>query len=162
MADVFLSYAREDLPFILRLTAALHARNREVRVDLEGIIPSARWMEEIRTAVTEADAVAFVHLHTGLLTQAREWETRDRDRSLLLRGGELEQAETWLADQTGRKPVATPAQAQLVLTSRAPPPAASAASGSPRWRSRWRCWPPSPSSSDRPPSSSAGSRPPVS
>jgi WD40 domain-containing protein/TIR domain-containing protein len=59
-----------------------------------------------------------VHLHTRLLTRAREWEARSRDRSLLLRGGELKQAETWLADQTGRKPVASSAQAQLILTSR--------------------------------------------
>ena len=191
MADVFLSYAREDLPFVRRLTTALQARNREVWVDLEDIIPSARWWEEIRTGITEAHAVAFVispdsiasrvcraeldyateaskrlvpvlarqtpskgvpsalaelnwlsfldgtdfeagvdrmvevldtdldrvHLHTRLLTQAREWE-RGRDRSLLLRGAELKQAETWLADQTGRKPAATPAQAQLILASR--------------------------------------------
>jgi hypothetical protein len=60
MADVFLSYAREDLPFVQRLTAALQARNRQVWVDLEEIIPSARWMEEIRTSIIEADAVVFV------------------------------------------------------------------------------------------------------
>ncbi|MGH3697240.1 MAG: toll/interleukin-1 receptor domain-containing protein [Pseudonocardiaceae bacterium] len=192
MADVFVSYAREDLPFVRRLTAALQGRNREVWVDLEDIIPSVRWREEIRTGITEADAVAFVispdsvasevcqtelnyaieaskrlvpiiarqtphdgvpptlaelnwlpfldgidfeigvdrlievldtdidrvHLHTRLLTRAREWEIRGRDRSLLLRGGELKEAETWLADQTGRKPAATPAQAQLILASR--------------------------------------------
>ncbi|MEO7193786.1 MAG: TIR domain-containing protein [Pseudonocardiaceae bacterium] len=192
MADVFLSYAREDLPFVRRLTAALQARGREVWVDLEDIIPSARWMEEIRTGITEADAVVFVvtpdsvasevcrteldyateaskrlvpilardtpsggvpsalaavhwlsflggtdfeagvdrlvevldtdiarvHLHTRLLTQARAWETRDCDRSLLLRGGELKEAESWLANQAGRKPAATTGQAQLILASR--------------------------------------------
>ena len=60
MADVFVSYAREDLPFVRRLTAALQARDRDVWVDLDDIIPSARWREEIRTAITEADAVVFV------------------------------------------------------------------------------------------------------
>lgn len=60
MADVFVSYAREDLLFVRRLTTALRDRNREVWVDLEGLLPSARWMEEIRTAITEADAVVFV------------------------------------------------------------------------------------------------------
>jgi hypothetical protein len=192
VTDVFLSYAREDLSFVRRLTAALQERNRKVWVDLEDIILSARWMEEIRTGITEADAVMFVitpdwaasticrteldyaieqskrlvpilarqtpdgdippalaelhrqsfldgtgfeagvdrliedldtdidrvRLHTRLLTQAREWETRDRDRSLLLRGSELKEAETWLADQTGRKPSPTPAQVQLILASR--------------------------------------------
>ena len=177
------SYAREDLPFIRRLSAALQARNREVWVDLEDIIPSARWMEEIRTAITEADAVAFVitpdpvtsevcrieldyateaskrlvpiiaretptdgvpaalaelnwlsfldgtdfeagvnrlvevldtdidrvHPHTRLLTQARKWETRSHDSGLLLRGAELKEAETWLADQAGRHTRPSPA-----------------------------------------------------
>jgi hypothetical protein len=60
VADVFLSYAREDLPFVRRLTAAFQSRGRKVWVDLEDIIPSARWMEEIRTGITEADAVVFV------------------------------------------------------------------------------------------------------
>ncbi|MGH3854903.1 MAG: toll/interleukin-1 receptor domain-containing protein [Pseudonocardiaceae bacterium] len=192
MTDVFVSYARKDLLFVRRLTAALRARGRKVWVDLEDIIPSTRWMAEIRTAITEADAVVVVitpdsvasevcrieldcateaskrlvpilaretpadgvpsalaelnwlsfldgtdfeagvdrlveildtdldrvHSHTRLLTQARAWETRDHDRSLLLRGAELKEAETWLADQTGRKPAATPTQAQLVLASR--------------------------------------------
>jgi hypothetical protein len=52
--------ARTYLPFVRRLTAALKARNREAWVDLEDIIPSARWMEEIRTGIIEADAVVFV------------------------------------------------------------------------------------------------------
>jgi hypothetical protein len=38
----------------------LQARSREIWVDLEDIIPSARWRDEIRDAITEADAVVFV------------------------------------------------------------------------------------------------------
>lgn len=60
MADVFVSYARQDLPFVRRLTAALQARGRTVWVDLEGITPSARWLAEIRTAITEADTVVVI------------------------------------------------------------------------------------------------------
>lgn len=60
MADAFLSYAREDRPFVRRLTAALQSRGRTVWVDLEDIIPSACWMQEVRTGITEADAVVFV------------------------------------------------------------------------------------------------------
>jgi hypothetical protein len=60
VADVFVSYAREDMPFVRRLNDALQARNREVWVDLEDIMPSARWREEIRTGITGAHAVAFV------------------------------------------------------------------------------------------------------
>jgi hypothetical protein len=58
--DIFLSYAREDLPFVQRLTAALQTRGRDVWVDLEDIIPSSRWEEEIRSGITEADAIVFV------------------------------------------------------------------------------------------------------
>jgi WD40 repeat protein len=192
VADVFLSYSREDSVFVRQLAAALQARNREVWIDLEDILPSVRWREEIRAGITEADAVVFVitpdfvasevcrteldyavevskrlipihvretaresvpaelnelnwlsffdgtdfqvgvdrlvevldtdidrvRLHSRLLTRAYEWGARGRDRSLLLRGDELREAETWLANQTGRKPAATPAQAQLVLASR--------------------------------------------
>src|SRR5262249_16823063 len=59
-----------------------------------------------------------VHLHTRLLARALEWETRDRDRSLLLRGAELKDAESWWANQTGHNPATTPAQGQLILASR--------------------------------------------
>lgn len=192
MAVAFLSYAREDLPFVRRLAAALQARNREVWVDLEDVIPSARWREEIRTGITTADAVVFVitpdsvasvvcreeldyateapkrlvpiiarktstasvpqtlaelswlsflddvdfeagvdrlvevldtdidqvHLYTRLLTRAREWEARGHDRSLLLRGGDLRAAETWLADQVDRTPAVSAAQVELIQASR--------------------------------------------
>lgn len=42
------------------MTEALNARDRDVWVDLDDIIPSSRWMEEIRTGIAEADAVVFV------------------------------------------------------------------------------------------------------
>lgn len=59
-ADVFVSHAREDLPFVRRLTEALQARGREVWDDLEDIIPSAEWEKEVRTGITEADAIVAI------------------------------------------------------------------------------------------------------
>ena len=44
--------------------------------------------------VLDAD-IDSVHLHIRLLARVREWEARDRDRSLLLRDAELKEAETW-------------------------------------------------------------------
>lgn len=59
-----------------------------------------------------------VRTHTVLLARASEWESRGRGRSLLLRGAALKDAETWLANQAGRRPPSTPEHAQLILASR--------------------------------------------
>src|SRR5881409_1610942 len=60
MADVFISYAREDQPFVRRLYEALHEFGRETWVDWEGIAPSAVWMAEVRKAIESAEAFVFV------------------------------------------------------------------------------------------------------
>jgi WD40 repeat protein len=39
----------------------------------------------------------WVRLHTRILGRAIEWDARSEDRSLLLRGSELREAETWLS-----------------------------------------------------------------
>jgi WD40 repeat protein len=60
MADVFISYAREDQELVRRLHEALVARGRELWVDWEGIEPSDQWMQSIREAIDGADAVLVV------------------------------------------------------------------------------------------------------
>ena len=160
-------------------------------VDLEDIAPSAVWMDNIKTAIANADSLIFfispdsvtsqvcgielnyavdlskrivpvvirdtpveavpaplpdinwafvrqgtfdadvarlveiletdierIHLHTRLLVRATEWETRGGDKSLLLRGAQLAEAEQWLAGQTDQKPTTTPAQGQFIAASR--------------------------------------------
>ena len=225
MADVLISYSRQDVLFVRRLALALQSRGKSVFVDLaevwraedrahhgtelggaegatgrdereqselSGILPSARWMDEIRAAISEADAVVVaispdfarssvcaaelehavslhkrvvpvvvretppgllpqevrelnwlpfgseatfesdvdklvevldidlerVHLHTRLLLRCAEWQNHSRDRSLLLRGRELADAEQWLTGQASRKPAPTALQGELVLASR--------------------------------------------
>jgi WD40 repeat protein len=54
MADVFISYAREDQAFVRTQASALIASGRQVWVDFEGIPPTADWMREIRRAVEAA------------------------------------------------------------------------------------------------------------
>ena len=56
----------------------------------------------------------WVHAHTRLLIRAREWESKDDDASLLLRGADLDEAETWMASQR-KDPSSTASQARLVL-----------------------------------------------
>jgi WD40 repeat protein len=191
MTDVFISYAREDRPFVQRLHDALANEGRESWVDWEGIPASAKWMAEVRAAIDEADCFCFVvspdsvespvcreeaahaaasnkrilpllhrevpdglvpetvaahnwiefdgqasfddafatlvraletepeHLraHTRLLVRSKEWEASG-DRSQLLRGQDLNQAETWLASAAGKEPTPTQGQTAYVLASR--------------------------------------------
>ncbi|MEO8425317.1 MAG: TIR domain-containing protein, partial [Actinomycetota bacterium] len=60
MADVFISYAREDQTFVRRLYEALGDSGHETWVDWEGIPPSAVWMAEVRTAIESAESFVFV------------------------------------------------------------------------------------------------------
>jgi len=60
MAEVFISYKRVDEPFVRRLDQALRDCGHETWVDLTGIPATAVFMEEIRAAIEQADAVIFV------------------------------------------------------------------------------------------------------
>jgi WD40 repeat protein len=60
MADVFISYAREDIELVTRLSDSLEKRSRRPWVDWEGIEPSDEWWRSITEAIDGADAFAFV------------------------------------------------------------------------------------------------------
>jgi WD40 repeat protein len=60
MADVFISYAREDKAFVRRIHEALAARSLEAWVDWEDIPPTADYIQEIHAAIEAADAVVLV------------------------------------------------------------------------------------------------------
>jgi hypothetical protein len=55
MADVFISYAREDRDFARRLHDALARVNRDTWVDWEGIPPTAEWLNEICYGIESSD-----------------------------------------------------------------------------------------------------------
>lgn len=59
MADVFVSYARKDREAVTAVVEALRAAGKDIWVDLDEIVPSALWMEEIKTAIAAADSVVF-------------------------------------------------------------------------------------------------------
>ena len=59
-----------------------------------------------------------VRAHTRLLTRARDWEGKGQDRSLLLRGRELQEAEAWLAASGDKEPRPTDLMHQFLLASR--------------------------------------------
>ena len=61
----------------------------------------------------------WVHAHTAWLARALRWEEGGRDRSLLLRGSELDAAEQWLARQVeGKKPPPTQLQTDYIVAGR--------------------------------------------
>jgi hypothetical protein len=100
----------------------------------------------------------WVRAHTRLLVRASEWERRGRDKSLLLRGADLREAETALVG-AAREPAPTNLQREYVLAGRRAA-AGSASRSQPSWShsGSQRGWPSSPSSSARKRSRTNGSR----
>jgi len=76
----------------------------------------AEAMEDLVTAIT-ADQ-PWIKAHTRFENKALEWEKKEGDRGLLLRGGDLTEAETWLAGSAGKDPQPTALQTQYILKSR--------------------------------------------
>jgi len=63
--------------------------------------------------------LSWVAQHTNLLSRANEWNTKGRDHGYLLRGSELQNAETWLSHASENKqPRPTPLQSEYILASR--------------------------------------------
>lgn len=65
----------------------------------------------------EAD-LGHVRSHTRLLVRATEWDAHHRDRSFLLRGRDLTDAEAWLGAGQAKEPPPTATQTAFVLASR--------------------------------------------
>lgn len=60
MAEVFISYARKNKDFVLRLHEALNKIGRKDWVDWNDIPPTAKWMKEIQSAIESSDSYIFV------------------------------------------------------------------------------------------------------
>lgn len=60
MPQVFISYSRKDLDFVIRLTADLTKANFSVWYDLSGIRGGARWQREIKSALENSQFVIVV------------------------------------------------------------------------------------------------------
>jgi len=101
--------ADDDIPARLRSRQFIPARGR---FDDDREASLAQLVEAIETDL------AWVRGHTDWGEKATEWIDHDRDRSFLLGGSELTEAETWLAGQSGKRPEATDTQQRFVLESR--------------------------------------------
>ncbi|MBI4964111.1 MAG: TIR domain-containing protein [Desulfomonile tiedjei] len=60
----------------------------------------------------------WVDAHTNLLEKSTEWDRKGREKSLLLRGGELRKAEDWQVESGGKEPKPTELMGQFILASR--------------------------------------------
>ncbi len=60
MTDLFISYSRRDLDFVMRLHDELKKNNRDIWIDLEDIPPTAEWLEEIYDGIEGANTFVFV------------------------------------------------------------------------------------------------------
>lgn len=73
----------------------------------------------VQTLIRALDSdLDWVRHHTRLLVRAREWENKGQDKSLLLRGKDLRNAETWFAQATQKEPKPTTLQAEYIPASR--------------------------------------------
>jgi predicted regulator of Ras-like GTPase activity (Roadblock/LC7/MglB family) len=77
MSSVFLSYSRKDRDAVAAMVSALRAAGEEVWVDLDEIVPSTVWMEEIKTAIANADSVIFVITPDSVASQVCGLELQD-------------------------------------------------------------------------------------
>ncbi|MCD6576867.1 MAG: SUMF1/EgtB/PvdO family nonheme iron enzyme [Anaerolineaceae bacterium] len=73
-------------------------------------------IEDLITAITIDQN--WVRAHTRFQIRSLEWQRKEQDRGLLLRGGDLTEAETWLANSAGKDPEPTTLQTQYILKSR--------------------------------------------
>jgi hypothetical protein len=73
----------------------------------------------VQTLINALDTdLDWVKAHTRLLTRALEWDRKASDKSLLLRGADLKNAEEWLALSSDKEPKPTDLQGQYILASR--------------------------------------------
>ncbi|MGE5688931.1 MAG: TIR domain-containing protein [Pseudomonadota bacterium] len=69
MADVFVSYAREDTRFVRGLHEFLTASGKDVWVDWEDIAPGSRWEQDIDDSIDDADSFVFVVSEDSLASE---------------------------------------------------------------------------------------------
>ncbi|HVP50234.1 MAG TPA: TIR domain-containing protein [Candidatus Bathyarchaeia archaeon] len=80
---------------------------------------SSQFYAKFETLITALDTdLPWTQAHTRLLTRAKEWERESSDRSFLLHGKDLREAEQWIAKSADREPKPTTLQSQYILASR--------------------------------------------
>jgi len=80
---------------------------------------SSQFETKFETLIKALDTdLPWTQTHTRLLTRAKEWEREGKDRSFLLHGKDLGEAEQWMAKSADHEPKPTALQSQYILASR--------------------------------------------
>ena len=61
--------------------------------------------------------IEYVKAHTRLLQRAVEWDKKGRDRSFLLAGSNLKEAQQWFTASSNKEPKPTPLQSDYLINS---------------------------------------------
>ncbi len=104
---VYHDVAPQDIPETLAKLNWIFMRDSD---DFENALAT------VETAV--ATDLDYVHSATRLLVRAKQWEDKKENASLLLRGSELKDAETWLAGSGGREPAPSQMHTHYIVASR--------------------------------------------
>ena len=181
MAEIFISYSRKDIAYAKLLHEALKEHDLETWIDWQDIPPTVEWLDEVYSAIEQANTFIFilsatsalskicsleidharknnkriipivindvepskvhpalaainwifsrskdelqpaieslieaiqtdydwVKAHTRLQMRALEWERSENDKSFLLQGTDLQQAENWLTEAPEKEPEPT-------------------------------------------------------
>lgn len=103
---------RRPLPIGQRMEAISHLQWLKFRQEDDFDVAFEALVEAINTDIDHKK------VHTRLQLRALEWQQKQRDHSLLLRGSELEGIEQWLIQaSTGKEPKPTPLQSEYVSAS---------------------------------------------
>ena len=60
MTDAFISYARKDQTFVLKVSQALKDLDKDIWIDSKDIPPTTEWLQEIFAGIEGADAFLFI------------------------------------------------------------------------------------------------------
>ncbi|MDQ3697157.1 MAG: TIR domain-containing protein, partial [Gemmatimonadota bacterium] len=113
-------YAAESnkklIPILLRAVPAERIPETLARIQWISFVEDDRFEENVDELVRALDTdLERTGRHTRLLIRAREWEGGGRDRSFLLRGTDLDEAERWLLDSApAGEPRPSPLQAEFI------------------------------------------------
>ena len=69
MSDLFISYSRKDIAYAKLLHKALKEHDFETWIDWQDIPPSTEWLEEVYTAIEQANTFIFILSASSILSE---------------------------------------------------------------------------------------------
>ena len=69
MSDIFISYSRKDIAYARLLHKALNENDLETWIDWQDIPPSTEWLQEVYTAIEQANTFIFILSASSILSE---------------------------------------------------------------------------------------------